>query len=65
MGELINFTTAWLHKRWRPVIPRPDADPGEDVERKPTSGAQLKYVAEHGALEPGEKFPQEDNQEPS
>jgi hypothetical protein len=52
------FERLWVRRRFVPVVPPPDADPGEDVERAPTSGAQLEYVAEHGALEPGETFPE-------
>jgi hypothetical protein len=52
MGELRTLRP----RGWRPVIPAADGEPGEDVERTPTSGAQFEFVAEHGALEPGERF---------
>jgi len=52
------FERKWIERRWRPVIPAVGSDPGEDVERTPISGAQIEHVAERGALEPGEKFPQ-------
>jgi hypothetical protein len=39
-------------------VPRPDAGTGEDVSRTPTTIEQWEYVAMHGALEPGERFPE-------
>jgi hypothetical protein len=52
----IDLDAERLVRRWRPVVPSPDGDTGEDPDRMPLTVEDFERVSRDGGLEPGQRF---------